>query len=148
MHLNLQQPQALKMETELNRSVALLIIRLIAGILFFFQAYDKIFKLGVKNVIWTFRESLSGTFLKGGILASAVYASSYLELGFGALLMTGIYKSYVLYILGIDLLIVALVFSLIKPMWDMQFFFPRLILITILLLCPPEWDQFTLTLLF
>ena len=135
-------------ETELNHAFALLIVRVITGILFFFQAYDKIVKLGIKNVIYTFRQSLSETFLKGGLLSSAIYVSSYLELISGAMLIVGFCTSYVLYILGVDLLLVAFVFSMIKPMWDMQFFFPRLILITILLLCPPEWDQFTLMRLF
>ena len=135
-------------EIELNRAIALLIVRVIAGMLFFFQAYDKIVKIGIKNVIYTFRQSLSETYLRGGLLNSAVYISSYLELMFGALLITGIYKNYVLYILGFDLLIVAFVFSLIKAMWDMQYYFPRLVLIITLLLCPPEWDYFTLMRLF
>ena len=131
-------------ETEINQSVALLLIRVITGILFFFQAYDKIFKLGIKNVIWTFRDSLSGTFLKDGLLSSAVYISSYLELIGGAMLIIGFCRDQVLYILGFDMLMVALVFSMVKPMWDMQFYFPRLVLIVTLLLCPPAWDRFTI----
>ena len=131
-------------EIELNRSIALLIIRVIAGLLFFFQAYDKIFKLGIKNVFYSFNQSLSGTFLQGGLLRASIYFSSYVELIFGFLLITGIFRNYVLYILGFDLLIVAFVFSIIKAMWDMQFYFPRLVLIITLLLCPPEWDSFTL----
>ncbi len=131
-------------EIELNRAIALLIIRVVAGILFFFQAYDKIFKLGIKNVIYTFRQSLSETFLKGGLLSSVVYISSYLEMIGGAMLITGFCRDQVLYILGADLLAVAFIFSMIKPMWDMQFYFPRLVLIIALLLCPPEWDSFTI----
>ena len=85
-------------EIELNRAIALLIIRVVAGILFFFQAYDKIFKLGIKNVIYTFRQSLSETFLKGGLLSSVVYISSYLEMIGGAMLITGFCRDQVLYI--------------------------------------------------
>lgn len=135
-------------DIELNRGIALLIVRVIAGLLFFFQAYDKIVKLGIKNVIYTFRQSLSETFLQGGLLSSGVYVSSYLELVGGAMLVAGFCRDQVLYILGFDLLIVALIFSMIKPMWDMQYFFPRLILIVTLLLCPPEWDCFTVMRLF
>ena len=135
-------------DNELNRAIALFAIRLIAGILFFFQGYDKIVKMGVKNVVYTFRDSLSKTFLKGGVLSSAIYASSYIEMMGGAMLITGIARNYLLYILGFDLVCVALVFSLIKPMWDMQFYFPRLILIISLLLLPAEWDVIVLQNLF
>ena len=135
-------------ETELNRSIALLLMRVVLGILFFFQAYDKIFKLGIENVINTFRQALSGTFLKGRLLDSVVYISSYLEMIGGAMLIAGLWRDQVLYILGADLLAVALIFSLIKPMWDLQFYFPRLVLLITLLLCPHEWDSFTLMRLF
>lgn len=131
-------------EIEFNRACALLLLRVITGVLFFFQAYDKIVKMGIKNVIWTFRDSLSQTFLRGGLLSSAIYASSYIELVGGAMLITGFFKCQVLCLLGVDLLCVSFIFSMVKPMWDMQFFFPRLAMITTLLLCPPEWDIFTL----
>ena len=131
-------------EIEINRSVALLLIRVITGILFFFQAYDKIFNLGTKNVAETFRYSLSPRFINENMFYTGVRISSYIELAGGIVLVLGFFRNYALYILGADLIFVALFFSMMRPMWDMQFFFPRLVLIIVLLLCPPEWDAFTI----
>ena len=131
-------------DIDLNRTIAMLLIRTITGILFFFQAYDKIFNLGTKNVADTFRYSLSSRFINENVFNTGVKISSYIELVGGIVLMLGFFRNYALYILGADLIFVALFFSMMRPMWDMQFFFPRLVLIIVLLLCPPEWDAFTI----
>ena len=57
--------------------------------------------------------------------------------------MLGLFKYIALYMLGINLLVAAVVFSLIKPMWDMQYYFPRLVLVIALLLLPGDWDILT-----
>lgn len=131
-------------EIDINRSVALLLIRVITGILFFFQAYDKIFKMGTKNVADTFRYSLSSRFINENVFNIGVKISSYIELIGGIVLVLGLFRNYALYILGADLIFVALFFSMMRPMWDMQYYFPRLVLIVVILLCPPEWDRFTI----
>src|SRR4051794_3029566 len=116
-----------------DKSVALLLIRSITGILFFFQAYDKIFRIGDKNVADAFGIPYGRKVIR---LQWAVTLSSYTELIAGALLVIGLFTPWALYLLSADMLAVALSFSLIKPMWDMQYYFPRLILIVLLLLFP------------
>jgi putative oxidoreductase len=131
-------------DTETNRAIALFAVRIITGILFFYQAYDKIFKVGLSNVTETFRNSLSGTFFGSGLLTIMTYLSSYAELCGGLLIITGLGRDYVLYMLAADMIAVAFIFSMIKAMWDMQLYFPRLILILIMLICPSEWDKYIL----
>ncbi len=122
--------------------IALLTIRIIAGILFFFQAYDKLFRLGIKQVTQQFAVTLSlfpKQFLYLGILVSSI-----VELAGGILLISGIYLTPVLSLLLIDMAVVAIMFSAIRPMWDMQFYFPRFALLLAIALLPPEWDCFSL----
>ena len=59
------------------------------------------------------------------------------------MLIIGLFKIPVLYILGVDLIIVYLAFSMVKPMWDMQFVFPRLLILVALLLLPVDSDYFS-----
>lgn len=56
------------------------------------------------------------------------------------MLIIGFVKYYALYLLGIDLLMVAIAFSFIEQMWDLRHVFPRFILLLIALILPSEWD--------
>lgn len=123
-----------------NEAVLTFMIRVILGILFFFQGYDKIFKVKVPGVIEFFRQELGTIQVPGFVLSSTAWFTSYAEFLCGALLIIGLFKSCALWILGVDLILVTGAFSLIKPMWDMQLLFPRLILLGILLYLPAEWD--------
>lgn len=123
-----------------NEAVLTFVLRVILGILFFFQGYDKVFKVKLNGVIETFRYELGTIKVPGVVLTSTALFTSYAELICGVLLIIGLFKTYALYILGIDLILVTGAFSLIKPMWDMQLLFPRLILLSILLYLPVEWD--------
>lgn len=123
-----------------NEAVLTFVLRVILGILFFFQGYDKVFKVRIVGVTDFFRQELGSIKVPGFILALTAWFTSLAELICGALLIIGLFKTYSLYILGIDLILVTGAFSLIKPMWDMQLLFPRLILLGILLYLPMEWD--------
>ena len=46
------------MNQEFNISIAILLLRLVTGILFYFQGYDKIFKIKIDGVVRTFNDSL------------------------------------------------------------------------------------------
>jgi putative oxidoreductase len=131
----------------MNQSIALLVIRLITGILFFAQAYEKIFKVKLKNVVEVFGVQFGQKQTTKLPFSWGVYVSSYAELIGGALLILGLFRSVALYILAGDLLFVGLAFSMIKPMWDMQFYFPRIIFVAALLLLPQEWDRWCLDML-
>jgi len=127
-----------------NESVLTFVLRVILGILFFFQGYDKIFKIKLNEVVNTFQAELGSIAVPKAILVPIAYFTSFVELIAGALLIVGMFKTYALYLLGIDLILVAGAFSLIKPMWDMQLLFPRLILLSILLYLPNSWDVLSL----
>src|SRR5438309_762897 len=124
----------------MHPSVAILLVRLLTGILFFSQAYEKIFRVKLKNVVDAFGVQFDGRLGSKLPFSLAIYVSSFAELIAGALLIMGLFRSVALYVLAGDLLLVGLAFSVIKPMWDMQFYFPRLVLVVLLLLLPADWD--------
>ena len=51
-------------------------------------------------------------------------------------------------ILGVNIIITAIGLGINSPMWDLQFVFPRLILILFLLIIPIEWKTWSLDSLF
>jgi len=120
------------------------ILRVILGILFFFQGFDKVFNVGISGVISFFKEESKHKWIPPLILTSSAYITSFIELVGGTLLILGLYKTTTLYLLGLDLLLVTAAFSYLKPMWDMQLLFPRLMLLSALLIFPVEWDIFSL----
>ncbi|MBP6334261.1 MAG: DoxX family protein [Bacteroidia bacterium] len=131
-------------DTEFNSAFAVFILRVITGILFFFQGYDKIFNVKINNVVRTFQDPISKSWIPNSLLSPFAWITALIELIAGVLLILGLFKNSVLMLLGLDLLLVAFAFSSIKAMWDMQFFFPRLVFILLLLLLPPEWDRWAL----
>jgi thiosulfate dehydrogenase (quinone) large subunit len=122
-----------------NSVVAFTLCRVVLGVLFFAQAYDKIFNVGVKQVASTFREPLNK--LPSPVVTVFSYLTSYLELIFGALLVLGLFTKASLHLLAIDMALVCVGFSMIKAMWDMQYYFPRLLLLVILLLLPEAMNK-------
>jgi uncharacterized membrane protein YphA (DoxX/SURF4 family) len=131
-----------------NLPVALLLLRITAGTLFFFQGYDKIFKVGIRQVVDTFNTPFQKIPLPQVMLKPMVLFSSYLELVFGLMLALGLFRELSLYLLAADLAAVAIAFSAMKAMWDMQFYFPRFVFVVFLLLLPSEADTYTLANLF
>ncbi len=124
------------------------VARVFLGILFFFQGYEKVFRLPVREVIDSFHDSAQARHLPDALLKFGVYFTSYTELIGGFLLIAGLFKYYALLFLGVDLLFVALAFSILRPMWDMGHVFPRLVLLLFLLCLPAELDTFSLDCLF
>lgn len=123
-----------------HETAAALITRVFLGILFFSQGYDKVFKVKIKGVVETFEYPVISKHFPKSLLTLIAYFTSYVELIGGFLLIIGFLKYYALYFLGFDLILVAVAFGMIKPMWDMQFVFPRLLLLLILLVMPSQWD--------
>ena len=128
----------------INNAIAILLLRTVTGILFFFQGYDKLFNVKIVNVARTFSEPLSKIHMPSFLIKPAVAIFSILELICGILLFFGLFKNMALYVLAGDLIFVAFVFSSVKPMWDMQYYFPRLLFIFILLVCPVAADIFSI----
>lgn len=120
------------------------IIRVFLGTLFFFQAYDKVFRVRISGVVNAFIEDAEHLHIHKPWVIVVTYLTSFVELIGGLLLITGLFTNYVLVALGVDLLLVCFAFSLIRPMWDLQHVFPRLVMVSALLLMPNEYNQFSL----
>lgn len=127
-----------------HESALFFILRVTLGVLFLFQGIDKAFNLGIPKVTSTFQAELGVIKIPRWILFIAATFTSYVELVGGILLIAGLFKYYTLYLLGLDLIVVTIAFSLIQPVWDMKFVWPRLILLAILLYLPAQWDQISL----
>jgi uncharacterized membrane protein YphA (DoxX/SURF4 family) len=124
--------------------VAAFIARVILGCLFFFQGYDAVFRIKVKNVY----NSLENNFNKSGIPSSLTFYASWFtclsELICGGLLIIGLFQYPALYILGLNLIVASIGFGITTPMWDTKHVLPRLVLILILLLIPNEYNKWTI----
>ncbi len=130
--------------TEYKLYIAETMVRVFAGILFFFQGYDKLFKIKMPGVIDTFMRDASRRNISRPFVSLIAYYTSIVEFAGGILLVFGLLNNYVLYALGIDLLLVCFAFSFIEPMWDLKHVFPRFLLIILLLLLPLEQNILSL----
>jgi uncharacterized membrane protein YphA (DoxX/SURF4 family) len=125
-------------------TIAPLLTRVLLGILFFIQGYDKIFNIKIVNVIETIRPAYHKMKLPGFIIVLSSWFTSYIEFTCGLLLIVGLLKYFSLYLLGIDLIIVSFGMSVINSVWNMELVFPRFLLLLFLLIYPAEYDVITL----
>jgi len=120
------------------------VIRVFAGILFFFQGYDKLFKVKISGVINTFLEEAENHHIYRPLVTLMAWYTSIIELLCGFALLIGFFTDYSLVLLSVDLILAAFAFSFLQPMWDMKHLFPRFILVIALLLLPEEWNKFSI----
>lgn len=121
-------------QTEFNYSITELFVRCFLGILFIFQGYDKLFVVKIKNVVNAFHNETDRKHIPQFLLVLTSYFTSISEFFGGILLLFGLFHQIVPVILAINLLVVTFAFSFLRPMWDLQHVFPRVILITLILL--------------
>jgi len=125
----------------INKEVmAVFITRIFLGLLFFFQGVDAVFKIKLSKVVETIEEPLITKGIPRYFIILGAYYTSYVQLIAGFCLILGFAKYYALYLLGFDLIIASIAFGIVKPMWDMQYVFPRLVLLIFFLVAPSEWD--------
>ena len=129
---------------EYKMQIAEFIIRVFAGILFFSQGYDKVINIKMRTVVDTFLVDAEHMHIHRPLVTLFTFCTSYIEFIGGFLLMIGLFTNYALVALGFDLVMVCFAFSLVRPMWDMQHVFPRLILVCLLLFLPMECNKFGL----
>ena len=127
-----------------NETALVFLLRVILGLLFFFQGYDKVFKVKIAGVIEFFTQETRNVRIPPSLLKISAYYTTYIEFLCGGLLIIGLFTKYSLYLLGIDMILVVGAFSIIKPMWDMNLLFPRLILLSVLLFLPEKWNVISL----
>ena len=121
-----------------------LLLRIFCGIVFLFQGYDKLFKLKISGVTESFQVNAQKHHIPSFVLTMVAAFTSFAEFFGGLLLILGLFKLYALAFLGFDLILVAIAFSLLEPVWDMRHVFPRLLMIIALLVMPYEWGRFSL----
>jgi len=119
---------------------ASVLTRLMVGSIFFIQGYDKVFKIGNKEVFTTIQPAFKKIGMPNQFTNAFTFITSWIEMLGGLLLIIGLFKYLMIYLLGIDLLIVLIGMSLIDPVMDLKLIFPRFILLLILLLLPREAD--------
>jgi len=129
---------------KLNKSIAVLTLRLILGFIFLMQGFGKVFTWGVENVYNM--DFFYGTYkdlLPDFIIRSTAYYTSYVELVAGLLVVLGLKRDYALYALASVLIIVTFGHGLADPIWNLSHVMFRTILLVVLLLLPREWDKFS-----
>lgn len=128
-----------------NRSIGVLLIRWILGLIFLMQGFGKVFNWGVENIyssdffLGTYKDILPELLLK-----ITAYYTSYIELIGGLLLLLGLKINYSLYALASVLIIVTFGHGLVEPVWDLSHVMYRTILLASLLLLPKDWDTFSI----
>jgi len=128
----------------LNRSIAVLTIRLILGFIFLMQGYGKVFTWGVENVYnMDFFYPTYQDLLPVFIIRATAYYTSYIELIAGILLVLGLKRDYALYALASVLIIVSFGHGLANPIWNLSHVIYRTILLVALLIIPKEYDRFS-----
>ncbi|CAL2058330.1 DoxX family protein [Tenacibaculum sp. 190524A05c] len=127
----------------LNKQIAVLTIRVLLGLIFFFQGYGKVFKFGLDTVYKNFFQASYSELLPDFILLFSAYFTSLAELIAGFLLIIGLKRDYALYALALVLVIVTFGHGLKDPIWDLSHVMYRTILLVSLLLLPKELDKFS-----
>ena len=130
--------------TQFHQIAAVLIARLFLGCLFFFQGFDAVFKVKIQNIIQTYQRPFSNSGIPKFLTIFAAWFTSYSALIGGTLLIFGFFEYCALILLGINLIITTIGFSINTPMWDTRFVFPRLIVLVFLLLVPETWNMWSL----
>jgi putative oxidoreductase len=127
-----------------NQHAAVLLTRIFLGLLFFFQGYDAVFRIKLKNVIETYKYDFSAKGIPIAFTVLGVWFTSVVELVGGLFMMAGLLEYYTLYLLGLNLIVASVAFGINTPLWDTRHVFPRLALIIFLLCVPRSWDTLTL----
>lgn len=126
-----------------NQRLALLLVRVILGLIFFWQGYGKVFTWGIDNLIqMDFFLPTYENLLPTPIVIATAYFTSLSELLGGLMLVLGWKRDWALYMLSIVLFIVTFGHGLATPIWDLSHVMYRLLLILILFLLPKEWDWY------
>ncbi len=109
-------------------------VRLLLGLIFFWQGFGKVFSWGIDAVYNNSFKPFEDTFLPEFVLKSAVYFTSVVEFLGGLLLIIGLFRKQVYYLFAFVLLIVAFGQGLQSPIWDLQHVFIRSVLLVFLMM--------------
>lgn len=128
-----------------NRAWALLFARLVLGLIFFMAGWYKVFLLTPAGHVHKWFLPFRDTFLPVWSLWAAGLVIPFVELGAGALLLTGWRIRAALLALGGVLVVVTFGHLLHEPLYSFsEHVIPRLGLLLFLLVMPREEDRFSL----
>ena len=127
-----------------NQQIAVLIMRLLLGLIFFFQGFGKVFKFGLENVYKNFFLNSYSDLLPDFLLLITAYYTSLIELIAGLLLIIGLKTNYALYALASVVVIVTIGHGLKEPIWDLSHVMYRTALLIPLLLLPRNLDIYSI----
>lgn len=128
----------------INQIIAITTLRLVLGLIFFFQGFGKVFTWGVEKVYhMDFFLPMYKDLLPEWLIHVTAYYTSYVELVAGFLVVIGLKRDFALYALATVLVIVTFGHGLSEPIWDLSHVMPRTILLATLLLLPKEWDKYS-----
>lgn len=124
--------------------LAAITLRLTVGILFAFQGYEKVVRIGISGVV----DAVGPAYKKLGFHDFSIrlisFLTSWIELLFGILFAVGFFTIPSAMFLCIDLIIVTAGMSMLDPAQDMKIIFPRLVLLVVYLLLAAPADFLTL----
>lgn len=129
------------------RASGLLFTRALLGVIFLMQGFGKIFTFTVPVVYSKFFKDFEATFLPKWLIWATAYYTSYIELIGGLFLIFGLFRQWTLYLLAIDLVVVAFGHGLLEPIWDLSHVMPRTLLLLVLFFLPAEWDRYRVPIL-
>ncbi len=127
-----------------NQQIAVLTMRLLLGLIFFFQGFGKVFKFGLSNVYENFFLKSYGDLLPDFLLLFSAYYTSLIEFIAGFSLIIGFKRDIALYFLSSVLVIVTIGHGIKDPIWDLSHVMYRAILLVSLLLLPKELDKYSI----
>lgn len=113
-----------------------LIVRIIAGILFFSQGYDKIFRIHLNRAGDASVDALRPLGIPNGLVRILLVITSILEFSGGILLIVGYMIVPALYILAACILPITIAMSWKEPLWNLQQVWTRLVILIFLLMVP------------
>ena len=129
---------------DVKLALAEALIRIVLGLLFFFQGFDKLFVIKMPEVVESFMQDARRRHIPRNMVAFLSYFTSLIECIGGLSLILGFFSDYAMIFLSFDLIIITFSFSLMHAMWDLKHVFPRLLLLVILLLLPSHAHYFCL----
>lgn len=124
--------------------LAALLIRVTAGILFFFQGYDKVVKIKIRGVVETVGPAYRKIGFPEGSIWFISFLTSWIEFLGGALLILGLFTVPSMMLLSLDIIIVTAGMSMLDPVHAMKLIFPRLILLLMYLLFSSANDMISI----
>ena len=123
---------------------ALCLARTVLGLIFFMAGVYKVFLLGPVGHVQRFFLPYQDTFLPTWSLWAVGFAIPFVELGAGALVLLGWLRTGAYLALGSVLVVVTFGHLLHEPLYAFhEHVIPRLALLMLLLLMPPEADRFS-----